>query len=582
MSASQPARKRLPVKPSEEHLRKQAKRRAKTLGVPLAEAQHALARDYGATHWAELMHVVETMLRGSDQLAYATYEMEALPKAANANDLEKVRAILASGEFTQHDLDLALARSVLRFNERAAIARLLLEHGADPDGQYGSDYGPIIFVTGESLDVGGLQFLVDAGADVTFPPIDTKYGRHCPLSYWLGTYVRGRNDAKQKGIEILLKHGALVPPEVTPELMAIHRGSAKLLCKLLDADRSQLRRTFRDMPYGNILLRGATLLHAAVEFGQIDCIDAILSRYRASGDLDMNSRAEVIDGIGGQTPIFHAINTNNDGNFHVLEFLIQRVGQHIDMGIRATWHDSGTGPQTTPLTPLEYAEKAKREIDPKRAHFRPRVEDEIALLRPLDRRAAIRCKCEAGDIDAVGTMLDEHPDLLTPDLWPPTIFKAKSLELTQLLLDRGLDPNQSGAPRRPLHLACYQVLPEIVELLIQRGANVNDLNPWTYWRSTPRSSAPRPTRASCGFAMHCEAPALRTRNSTSRRSGDSKRLRLIPRISCSTPPSPRQNRRTSPADSIALRNCWHSTPTCLRRAFSSPRAWGMPMQSRST
>jgi ankyrin repeat protein len=470
-------RKRLPIKPSQEHLRKQAKRLAKTESIPLARAQHTLALQYGAKHWAELMHVVETMLRGADQLAYVTYDMEALPKAANVGDIEQIRTILATGEFTQHDLDLALARSALRFNERGAIARLLLEHGADPDGQYGSDYGPIVFVTGESLDIEGLQFLIDAGADVTFGPIDTKYGKQCPLSYWLGTYVRGRNDAKHKGIDILLKHGAYIPPEVTPEILAIHRGDATLLGEMLDADRALLRKTYPDMPYGNILLAGATLLHCAVEFGEIDCIDAILTRYRSWGDLDMNFRAEVTHDIGGQTPIFHAINTNGDGNFHVLQYLIQRVGQHIDLGIRATWRDSVTGPQTTPLTPLEYAEKAKREIDPKWAHFRPRVEDEIALLRPLDRRATIRKTCEAGDIDAVRTMLDEHPELLTPDLWPGAIFKSKSIELTKLLLDRGLDPNQCSAPRRPLHLACYQVLPEIVELLIERGANVNDLNP---------------------------------------------------------------------------------------------------------
>lgn len=177
MSSSQPARensskRRLPVKPSQENLRKQAKRLAKLESIQLAEAQHKLAREYGAKHWVELMHMVETMLRGADQLSFVTYKYEALPQAANERDIEKVRAILSSGEFTQHDLDKALARSTLKFDERGDIARLLLEHGADPDGQYGSNYGPIIFVTGECLDPDGLQFLIDAGSDVTFPPVD--------------------------------------------------------------------------------------------------------------------------------------------------------------------------------------------------------------------------------------------------------------------------------------------------------------------------------------------------------------------------------------------------------------------------
>ncbi len=477
MSTPRPtAPKRLPVKPSEENLRKQAKRLARQENLALADAQHRLARDYGAKHWAELMHIVETMLRGADQLSYVKYDMEALPKAANSNDIHLVRTILASGEFTQHDLDLALARSVLSFDKRGEIARLLIGHGADPDGQYGSNYGPIVFVTGECLDVEGLEFLIAAGADVTFPPIDTKYGRQCPLSYWLGTYVRGQNAAKHRGIDILLKHNAFIPPEVSPPILAIHRGDAKRLGELIDADRSLLRKTFRDMPYGNISLAGATLLHCAVEFGEIDCIDAILSRYRDWGDLDMNSKAEVIDGIGGQTPIYHAINTNGDRNFHVLEHLVQRVGQYIDMSVKATWRSYGQ-PQTEPLTPLEYALKAEREMDPKQAHYKPRVKDEIALLVPLDRRATIRKATERGDIDTVRMMLDEYPELLAGELWPGAIHRAKSLELVKLLLDRGLDPNDCPAPRKPLHLAAYYSLADIIELLVERGADVNFRNP---------------------------------------------------------------------------------------------------------
>ena len=139
-------RKKLPVKPSIEHLRKRAKRLSRVdRALALADAQHRIAREYGCRNWAELTHMVEAMNRGAGQLSYVKYEMEALPQAANSSDLEKVREILASGEFTQHDLDLALARSVLRFGERGGIAQLLVDHSADPDGQYGSDYGPIVF-----------------------------------------------------------------------------------------------------------------------------------------------------------------------------------------------------------------------------------------------------------------------------------------------------------------------------------------------------------------------------------------------------------------------------------------------------
>jgi ATP-dependent Lon protease len=51
-------RKRLPEHPSEENLRKQAKRLAKQEGLQLAAAQRRLAIEYGYGNWAELMRAV--------------------------------------------------------------------------------------------------------------------------------------------------------------------------------------------------------------------------------------------------------------------------------------------------------------------------------------------------------------------------------------------------------------------------------------------------------------------------------------------------------------------------------------------
>jgi peptide-methionine (S)-S-oxide reductase len=459
-------RKRLPIHPSEEHLRKQAKRRVRRdPALELAQAQFQMAREYGCKNWAELMHVVETMNRGADRLSGpSTRDQEPLPRAANQNDIATVRGILASGQFTQHDLDLALARAVLRFTERHEIARLLVEHGADPDGQYGANCGPIVFVTGECLDPDGLQFLIDHGADVTFSPVKTKYGHDCPLSHWLGTYVRGSNEQKHRGIEILLKAGAHVPAEVSPPVLAIHRGDAKALADLLDKHRSLLTRRFADMPYGNIALAGATLLHCAVEFNELECLDELFKRYA-----DINMTADVIDGVGGQTPVFHVINTQWDSQFQTLEYLVKRVGHRIDLSVNASfrWY----GETHAAVTPVEFAEEAGQSWGRKNA------EAEKRLLASLDGRRQIIQTIRDGDVAAVGELLDARPDLLTPELWPPAIFEAKSYGITKLLLDRGLNPDLCSAPRKPLHLAVCQYLPEIVELLIERGADVNQLNP---------------------------------------------------------------------------------------------------------
>ena len=375
MSANAP-RKKLPVNPSIEHLGKQAKRRAAAdPSLKLADAQHALAREYGCVNWAELTHVVETMSRGATPLVGVKSEYEPLPAAANRSDTDAVRRILTEGSFTQHDLDLALARAVLAFNKRREIAELLVEHGADPDGQYGSNYGPIVLATAECVDPDGLQFLIDHGADVTFAPLATKYGPASPLLAIMGSYLRGRNEAKQRYIDMLLKHGAHVPSDVMPEFLAIHRGDVAALAQSVDHDPSLAHSRLAMLPGSyNMGLEGATLLHMAVEFGEIDCIDLLIAR-----GADINARSQVIDGIGSQTPIFHAIASNQKGNLPTLEHLIKRYCQSIDMTVRATFRLYGE-PYRTPVTPLEYAQAASAPDTP--AWRRP-CEREMELLRRL-------------------------------------------------------------------------------------------------------------------------------------------------------------------------------------------------------
>jgi ATP-dependent Lon protease len=60
MSASKESRKRLPNNPSEENLRKQAKRLAAQEDLQLAAAQRRLAIEYGYRSWAELMRAVSS------------------------------------------------------------------------------------------------------------------------------------------------------------------------------------------------------------------------------------------------------------------------------------------------------------------------------------------------------------------------------------------------------------------------------------------------------------------------------------------------------------------------------------------
>jgi ATP-dependent Lon protease len=60
MTTSQGPRKRLPKNPSEENLRKQAKRLAAQEDLQLAAAQRRLAIEYGYRNWAELMRALSS------------------------------------------------------------------------------------------------------------------------------------------------------------------------------------------------------------------------------------------------------------------------------------------------------------------------------------------------------------------------------------------------------------------------------------------------------------------------------------------------------------------------------------------
>jgi len=85
----------LPARPSAEHLRKAAKRRARERSLPLADAQRQIACDYGFRTWADIMRHVAS-LRGELTVC------ENLYTAVRARDLDAVQRFLADGANPQH------------------------------------------------------------------------------------------------------------------------------------------------------------------------------------------------------------------------------------------------------------------------------------------------------------------------------------------------------------------------------------------------------------------------------------------------------------------------------------------------
>ncbi len=450
--------KRLPVNPSPENIRKQAKRLARTRSIALSTAQHQLAREYGAQDWAELLRIIDRMRVGSDSLEGGVARPQPLPAAARARDRDAVRRLLAVGGLTQHDLNVALAHALWYGDEQSdwplkqEIADLLLEHGADPDGQYGAAYGPIVLGLGECLQPRGLRYLIDAGADVAFPPVQTKYGLACPLSSWLSTYLRGRGDRKREGIDLLLAHDAHVPAEITPELLAIHRDDDGQLAALLDASPQLASRRLDRPPY--IEAADLTLLHYACEFGADRC-----ARLLAERGADVNDRSRE-----GVTPLHLAARGASAATVRLL----------LDHGARPWLTDEKN------LSPQQYA--AQSQANPQRLEI-------LDLLTRIefddDAFAAAVAALDAGDVERLAALLAEHPRLATARLASPSALTRGYFSSPTLL--HFVANNPTRTPRMPPRVL------DAIDAILDAGVAVDAVSDATHGGTTlalVASSAP--------------------------------------------------------------------------------------------
>jgi hypothetical protein len=328
----------LPEHPNLRHLRDQAKDLVRSgAAATLAAAQFQLARDYGFPSWPKLKQHVESLERAGE-----------LRQAIGSNDLARVEDLLASNPGLRDVLIADVPLQRVAQPGRVPMMELLVRHGANVNGLCWGWF-PVLFTPCENLEPEPLQWLLDHGAD---PNRGNPKNPGTALDYVIQTYPRDPRRLTAC-IEILLAAGAHTRYDL-PGVLPILRGRTDELTALLDADAALLHCRYPELDCGHsggrlLTLRGATLLHLAAEYGFLDAAHLLVER-----GADVNARAEIdSNGVGGQTPAFHALTNHNGKNSKLGQFLIA-CGADLTIRARVPGHYERPG-EILDVSASEYA-----------------------------------------------------------------------------------------------------------------------------------------------------------------------------------------------------------------------------------
>ena len=242
--------------------------------------------------------------------------------------------------------DGPLMRAALN-GARIPMMELLVAHGADVNAEWNGDF-PILFAPCETVDPVAIQWLLEHGADPNCP----KPGRRVTaLDYLIGTYVR----SPQLGacIDLLLNAGAVSRYNLEGVLDTIQNRADRLAARL-DTNPGLAHRRFPELDCGStaarrLLLQGATLLHVAAEYGAVDAAKLLIDRGAA-----VNACAAVdAAGVGGQTPIFHAVTQFEDRGLPIAQLLLEH-GADLSLRVKLPGHYERPE-EVVECTPLGYA-----------------------------------------------------------------------------------------------------------------------------------------------------------------------------------------------------------------------------------
>lgn len=141
-----------------------------------------------------------------------------------------------------------------------------------------------------------------------------------PVEHLIEMYTR--SDQFRPCLRTLLAAGAVLDDTL---LRAVLLDDAEALRALLPEERD--RRMTIASAYTSC--REVTALHVCAEFNSVRC-----ARVLIEAGADVNTRAGVdADGLGGQTPIFHAVNSNGNYCRPMLELLVE-AGADLEVRLK--------------------------------------------------------------------------------------------------------------------------------------------------------------------------------------------------------------------------------------------------------
>lgn len=200
-----------------------------------------------------------------------------------------------------------------------------------------------LLVAFETHDLSAIEQLLDSAA---LDPRSVIKGRSLVNNL---TVMYARSDNFPACLRLLLERGAVLDD---PAIASVLLDDGDGLRDALARDPVLIRHT-TSMESSFTPLIGASLLHVAAEFGNINAVRALLD-----AGADVNARASVDEhGLNGHTPIFHTVNSAWNRSAPIMHMLLE-AGASADVRLNGIVWGKGMEWETicVDVTPISYAQ----------------------------------------------------------------------------------------------------------------------------------------------------------------------------------------------------------------------------------